>query len=88
MSYRDSAIRSTPRATRVPIDAAAGHEIGADPWEIVALRTDYWNDLGGFRDCAFEPFGMRNPGVNGQRELVSFGGATAVMRGDAWIVLW
>ena len=31
---------------------------------------------------------MRNPGVNGQRELVSFGGATAVMRGDAWIVLW
>ena len=33
MSYRDSAIRSTPRATRVPIDAAAGHEIGADPGE-------------------------------------------------------
>jgi hypothetical protein len=77
-----------PRATRVPIDAGAGREIGADPSEIVALETDYWNDLGGFRDCASEPFGMRNPGPNRQRELVSFVGATAVMRGDAWIVLW
>ena len=70
------------------IDAGAGREIGADPREIVALQTDYWNDLRGLRDCASERFGMRNPVVDGQRELVSFVGATAVMRGDAWIVLW